>query len=178
MLTVLMETRNNEAEIAHSLAALVTGAVEGLVRDVTLLDHGSGDGSSRVADAAGARFCMDWNVREIIAAARGDWLLFLEPGARPIGRWVDDVAEYMALGQMPARFSPSSIDARPLLQTLLSRRQPLEFGLLMQRQQALSMAKAGMPLEDFGRLRRVRRLRCELIPARVTKAGRQGLTRA
>ncbi|HUH48874.1 MAG TPA: glycosyltransferase, partial [Mycoplana sp.] len=49
MLTVLMECHNNEAELAQTLSALVAGAVEGLVRDVIVLDHGSSDGSSRVA---------------------------------------------------------------------------------------------------------------------------------
>ncbi len=56
MLTVIIETRNNEAELAQTLSALVAGAVEGLVSDVIILDHGSRDGSSRVADAAGRAF--------------------------------------------------------------------------------------------------------------------------
>jgi hypothetical protein len=175
MLTVLMETRNNEAEIAHSLAALVTGAVEGLVRDVVLLDHGSQDGSSRVADAAGARFCQNWDMAALVGAARGDWLLLLEPGARPIGRWVDDVAEYMALGRAPARFSPSPIDERSLVSKILSRASPLEFGLLLPRPQAVSMARSGMALEDFARARPIRKMRCELIPARVTTGARRAL---
>ena len=56
MLTIITETRDNEAELAQTLSALVAGAVEGLVSDVIVLDHASQDGSSRVADAAGARF--------------------------------------------------------------------------------------------------------------------------
>lgn len=58
MLTVIMETKDNEAELAQTLSALVAGAVEGLVSDVIILDHGSTDGSPRVADAAGCRFCL------------------------------------------------------------------------------------------------------------------------
>ncbi len=45
MLTVIMETKDNEAELAQTLSALVAGAVEGLVSDVIILDHGSTDGS-------------------------------------------------------------------------------------------------------------------------------------
>lgn len=62
MLTVIMECRDHEPELAHTLSALVTGAVEGLVSDVVILDHGSRDGSSRVADAAGCRFYGQWDI--------------------------------------------------------------------------------------------------------------------
>ena len=57
MLTIIMETRDNEVELAQTLSVLVAGAVEGLVSDVIILDHGSRDGSVHVADAAGCRFC-------------------------------------------------------------------------------------------------------------------------
>ena len=40
MLTIIMESRDSEAELAQTLSALVSGAVEGLVRDVIVLDHG------------------------------------------------------------------------------------------------------------------------------------------
>lgn len=56
MLTIIMETQDNEAELVQTLSVLVAGAVEGLVSDVIILDHGSRDGSSRVAEAAGCRF--------------------------------------------------------------------------------------------------------------------------
>ena len=85
MLTIITETRDNEAELAQTLSALVAGAVEGLVSDVIVLDHASQDGSCRVADAAGARFCTSWDMTEIVRSARGDWLLLLEAGARPLG---------------------------------------------------------------------------------------------
>ena len=51
MLTVLLECRDQEPELAQTLSVLVAGAVEGLVSDVVVLDHGSRDGSSKVADA-------------------------------------------------------------------------------------------------------------------------------
>ncbi len=41
MLTIIMECRDDEAELAQTLSALVSGAVEGIVRDVIVLDHGS-----------------------------------------------------------------------------------------------------------------------------------------
>ena len=80
MLTVIMECRDQEPELAHTLSTLVSGAVEGLVSDVIILDHGSKDGSSRVAEAAGCRFEVQWDIRDIIGSARGEWILMMEPG--------------------------------------------------------------------------------------------------
>ncbi|WP_455273463.1 glycosyl transferase [Rhizobium herbae] len=174
MLTIIMETRDNEAELAQTLSALVAGAVEGLVSDVIILDHGSKDGSSRVADAAGARFCTSWDMKDIIRSARGDWLLLLEAGARPAGRWIDDIAEYMSLNKTPARFSPSRQYRRPFLQRIARRFAPLELGLLLSRQQASVIAKSSMQLGDFANGRAVRKLGSELVPAWVAIANRPG----
>ncbi|WP_426125323.1 glycosyl transferase [Pararhizobium sp. PWRC1-1] len=175
MLTIIMETRDNEAELAQTLSVLVAGAVEGLVSDVIILDHGSKDGSSRVADAAGARFCTSWDMKEIVLSARGDWLLLLEAGARPAGRWIDDVAEYMSLNKTPARFSPSRLHRRPFLQRVMKRTAPLELGLLLSRQLATAMARPSTPLSDFANGRAVRRLGSELVPAWVAIGNRPGV---
>lgn len=174
MLTIITETRDNEAELAQTLSALVAGAVEGLVSDVIILDHGSQDGSSRVADAAGARFCSSWDMTDIVRSARGNWLLLLEAGARPAGRWIDDVAEYMSLNKMPARFSPSRQYRRPFLQRIVSRPAPLELGLLLSKQQAAAIAKTSMQLGDFANGRAARKLGSELVPAWVAIANRPG----
>lgn len=172
MLTILMQTLNNEAELAHTLSTLVAGAVEGVVSDVIILDHGSADGSARVADAAGARFVTQWDMGDVVRSARGEWFLLLEPGARPAGRWIDDLAEYMALGRVPARFSPSRLHRRPPLQRLLRRASPLEYGLLLRRQQAEQAVRPDMRLEDFAVRRKAHRLVSELVPAWVTIGSR------
>lgn len=174
MLTIITETRDNEAELAQTLSALVAGAVEGLVSDVIILDHASQDGSSRVADAAGARFCTSWDMTDIVRSARGNWLLLLEAGARPAGRWIDDVAEYMSLNKMPARFSPSRQYRRPFLQRIVTRPAPLEQGLLLSKQQAAAIAKTSMQLADFANGRAARKLGSELVPAWVAIANRPG----
>ncbi|TCM55841.1 hypothetical protein C8J36_103207 [Rhizobium sp. PP-F2F-G48] len=165
MLTILMETHDSETRLAQSLAALVAGAVEGLVSDVIILDHGSRDASQRVADAAGARFLTEWDMADVIGSARGEWLLLIEPGAWPLGRWVDEIAEHMAIGRGPARFSASRRHRRPLLARLASRRPPLEQGFLIKRVQAAGMARPGMTIADFVTRRGVHRLSSELMPA-------------
>ncbi|HXV31884.1 MAG TPA: glycosyl transferase [Sinorhizobium sp.] len=167
MLTIIMETRDNEAELAQTLAVLVAGAVEGLVSDVIILDHGSKDGSVHVADAAGCRFCVDWDLGDILRSARGDWLMLLEPGARPVGRWVDDLLEYVALNKAPARFSPSRMHKRPLLKRLSQRAAPLEAGFLTPKRDAVAAARANMQLSDIANARAVRKLATELVPAWV-----------
>ncbi|MDK1375776.1 MULTISPECIES: glycosyl transferase [unclassified Sinorhizobium] len=172
MLTIIMETRDNEAELAQTLAVLVAGAVEGLVSDVIILDHGSKDGSLRVADAAGCRFCVDWHLDDIVRSARGEWLMLLEPGARPTGRWVDELLEYVSLNRNPARFSPSRMHRRPLLSRLSRRTRPLETGFLMQKRDAIAVARANMRLSDMADVRAVRKLATELVPAWVAAGNR------
>lgn len=165
MLTILLETRNHEARLAQTLAALVPGAVEGLVSDVLILDRGSSDASGAVADAAGARFLEEGTLSEALAAARGSWLLLLEPGARPLGNWVNEVAEHMAVGRSPARFSASQRHRRPFPARLFTRAGLLEQGYLVRRSEAAALARPGMGLIDLVRKRSVHRLPSELMPA-------------
>ncbi|KQY19942.1 hypothetical protein [Rhizobium sp. Root482] len=165
MLSVIIETRDNEIELTQTLSVLVAGAVEGLVSDVIVLDHASRNAAGLVADAAGARYCTDWDMAEIIRTARGNWFLLLEAGARPTGRWIDEIADHVAHAGSPARFSPSRHHRRPLLQRLLRRRPPLELGFLLPRGQAAATARSEMPLADFVGGRGIGRLSSELVPA-------------
>ncbi len=171
MMTIILETRDNEAELAQTLSALVSGAVEGLVSDVIILDHGSRDGSSRVADAAGCRFLVSWDIKDVVRSARGEWLMLLEAGARPSGRWIDDLAEYIALNKAPARFSPSRLHRKPFFQRI-GRRAALERGFLLSKRQAVSAAKTGMLLADLAKGHSVRTLATEIIPAWVAAGNR------
>ncbi|MCF3643016.1 glycosyl transferase [Rhizobium sp. TRM95111] len=165
MLTIIMECRDNEAELAQTLSALVAGAVEGLVRDVVVLDHGSRDGSSKVADAAGCRFLTHWDIKDVVRSARGDWLLLLEPGARPLTGWVDVVADYVSVSRKPARFAGSRNHRRPLYKRLMGRRAPLEAGFLVTKRQATAIARSGMGLEQMAAGVGVSMLMAEIVPA-------------
>lgn len=173
MLTVIIECRDNEPELAQTLAALVAGAVEGIVRDVVVLDHGSRDGSHEIADAAGCRFLTEWDMNEIVRTARGDWLLLLEPGARPLNGWVDAVAEHVAISKGPARFAGSRSHRRPLLKRLISPRPALEQGLLVSKRQASTIARKGMRLDQMAAGVRARRLVAEIVPAWAIRAMRE-----
>ncbi|HVZ13242.1 MAG TPA: glycosyltransferase [Bauldia sp.] len=86
MITAIIETCDDEVGLAHTLAALVPAAAEGLVRDVVVIDYGSSDGTLKVADVAGCTImeatAIDGDALRLAAAgARGDWLLLLSPAA-------------------------------------------------------------------------------------------------
>jgi len=172
MLTVIMECRDQESELAQTLSGLVSAAVEGLVSDVVVLDHGSRDGTSRVADAAGCRFHDHWDIKDIILGARGEWLLLVEPGARLQAGWIEEVAEYVALNRTAARFSPARHYRRPFLRRIGRALPPLEQGLLLPKSQAVALAKSGMDLPAFAKGLKSSRLNSEMIPAWVAAASR------
>ncbi len=167
MITVLIECKNQESALAVTLSALVAGAVEGLVADVVLLDRGSSDGSAELADAAGCRFLADPDLREVVRAARGDWLFLIEPGARPLIGWIDHLSQHMAAGRGPARLSPSRQYRLPFLTRISRRASPLEHGLLIAKRQAVANARAGQSLDSLARGLGMARLTCEIVPASV-----------
>lgn len=172
MLTVVIECQDQEPELAQTLSVLVAGAVEGLVCDVVVLDHGSRDGTSRVADAAGCRFHSQWDIKDVVQSARGEWLLLVEPGARPQAGWIEEIAEYVSLNNVPARFTASRAYRRPFLERIGRSQPPLERGLLLSKRQALSVARTGMRLAEFAKGQKTRQLSSELIPSWVARAAR------
>ncbi len=101
MISVVIPTLNSEREIVPTLAALVTGAAAGIVRDVVLADGGSKDETEAVADAAG---CIFLNGGEDLgsrlragahSATRGEWLLFLDPGGMLEEGWTREVRKFL-----------------------------------------------------------------------------------
>src|SRR5690606_10137882 len=79
MLSVLIETRNHEEELARTLASLVGGAVEGVVREVIICDAGSTDHTHMVAEHAGCRYVAEGGIGAAVRQAKGEWLVLLEP---------------------------------------------------------------------------------------------------
>ena len=171
MLTVLLECRDNEPELAHTLAVLVSGAVDGLVSDVIVLDHGSRDGSARVADAAGCRFIDKWDLQDVLKSARGEWIMLLEPGARPQSGWIEEILEHASLSRAPARFTASSRFRRPFFKRW-KRSGALELGYLMPKREGGALARPGADLTALAKAASPRRLRAELIPAWVMRENR------
>jgi hypothetical protein len=101
MITVVIPTLDSERLLVPTLAALVQGSAEGLVREVLLADGGSSDETLAIADAAGCEIVAgppDAGSRlgASVQAARSDWILFLEPGAVLEEIWTREVGVFVA----------------------------------------------------------------------------------
>ncbi|MEO0619445.1 MAG: TIGR04283 family arsenosugar biosynthesis glycosyltransferase, partial [Pseudomonadota bacterium] len=101
MLSVILPTLNAERLLGPTLAALVPGVVQGIVKDLVIADGGSSDGTVRIAEDAGARLVHSKPGRgtQLAAganAARADWLLFLHADTVLADGWWADVQRVMA----------------------------------------------------------------------------------
>ncbi|YBV98261.1 glycosyltransferase [Phyllobacteriaceae bacterium JZ32] len=165
MVSVIIETKNAEEPLARTLAGLVNAAVEGLVRDVIIVDHGSSDHTREVADAAGCVFLEGQSLLDAVRRARGEWLLFLEPGSRLVDGWPEAARNHMEALPGPARFSSSSINRPRFLARVFGTNNPMSDGLLMSKRQALALLKPGHGASDLARGIATRRLKAEIVPA-------------
>src|SRR6266852_4538268 len=100
MLSVVIATHDSERALLPTLAALVPGAVAGIVREVIVADAGSGDATVQIADGAGCRVLTSSGTRgarlkAAAEAARAPWLLFLPPGSVPDATWIDETRRFV-----------------------------------------------------------------------------------
>tara|TARA_R110002020_G_scaffold136630_13_gene304717 strand:- start:14904 stop:15422 length:519 start_codon:yes stop_codon:yes gene_type:complete len=168
MISVLIECKDQEKALAVTLASLVRGAVEGLVAEVVILDRGSRDGTALLADAAGCRFLENPDLRDVVRSTRADWLLLIEPGARPLLGWIDHVGQHIATGRQAARLRPSREYRLPFMaRWRRGRLSAIEHGVLIPKRQAIANSKSGQSLESLGRGLAMTRLKCEIVPAAV-----------
>jgi hypothetical protein len=100
MISVIIATEESEQILVPTLAALVPGAMAGIVSEVIIADAGSRDGTIRIADAAGCRVVASSGpsgarLKSAAASARAPWLLFLRPGCMPDVTWVDETNRFV-----------------------------------------------------------------------------------
>ena len=145
MLSIVIPTLNPGPRFGVVLAALVAGAVEGLVKEVVVADAGSTDRTLELADEAGCRVVTSekgrgGQLRAGAAAAKGEWLLFLHADTVLSPDWVAAVGAHMArnprkAGYFRLRFDDASATAR-----------------LWEKGVALRCAVLGLPYGDQGLL--------------------------
>lgn len=166
MLTVLIETRNSEEGLARTLGSLVSGAVEGIVRDVIVADRGSTDQTHRVAEHAGCHFTTA-GIAAAVRQAKGDWLLILEPGARLVDGWMEPVAHHIARYTIAAQFSRAKAGRAPFMARVFSRNRALASGLVISKRQATALSGNAQDAEAMARGLATRRLTAEIFVASV-----------
>src|SRR3954464_12057258 len=100
MISVVMAAHDSEEFLVPTLAALVPGALAGIVSDVIVADGGSTDETAKVADVAGCRFVtsaapIGARLKSAAALARAPWLLFLQPGVVPDTAWIEETTRFV-----------------------------------------------------------------------------------
>jgi rSAM/selenodomain-associated transferase 2 len=195
MISVIIPTLNAEAGLAPTLAALVPAALDGLVKEVIVVDGGSSDATAGIANEAGAEFLTRGGGRGCQLAAgagraRFPWLLFLHADTVLQPGWQREALAFMEAvdgGTRPPaaaafRFALDDTGLRPrLLERLVALRCALlrlpygDQGLLVPK--GLYTEVGGFPpyalMEDVGLVRHLGRRRIALLHTRaVTSAAR------
>lgn len=165
MLSVVIETLNDEDPLARTLSSLVGPAVEGAVREVIVCDRGSTDGTEKVAEIAGCTFLAQSTIAQAIDRAKSDWLLIIEPGARPLEGWGEHVAQHISGQTMAARFSRSAEDRLPFLARVFSSKRALSEGLVITSKQAAGLARKVETADNLARGLATKRLAARLAVA-------------
>jgi len=164
MISVLIETKDSEEGLARTLATLVGGAVEGVVREVIVCDKGSTDHTHSVADHAGCVF-LSGTAAAGIRQAKAEWLLLLEPGAWLLDGWMDAVATHIGKATIAGRFTKSRAHRSPFLARVFPGNRALSEGLLIRKSQAVSLSRSGQDAEAIGRGLATKRLDGEIVVA-------------
>lgn len=131
MISVIIPALNAESTLGATLTALVPAAVDGLVREVILVDGGSTDHTVTIADAAGAHIVQSSRDRggQLALGARQakfPWLLFLHADTVLDAQWEREASRFMRqvdFGDRPvaAGFFRLRLDDRGLAPRLLER---------------------------------------------------------
>jgi rSAM/selenodomain-associated transferase 2 len=195
MISVVIPTLNADEGLAACLTAIVPAAVEGLVREVIVVDGGSSDRTLKIVEQSGADLVRSAPGRgeqlsEGAARARSPWLLFLHADTVLEPGWERDVSALIERIDSGRRqptaaafrfaldddgFRPRMIEAGVALRCALLRLPYGDQGLLIPRQLYQQVGGySRLPLmEDVDLVRRIGRRRMTLLRARaVTSAAR------
>jgi hypothetical protein len=101
MISVVVAARVDTSQtLPVTLAALVPPAIDGIVRQVIIVDDGTTDSAAKIADATGAEFVRGTggprsHLIEGAARARFPWLLFLQAGTGLEEGWERSATAFM-----------------------------------------------------------------------------------
>ncbi len=125
MISVIIPTLNAEVRLARCLDALVTPTLDGLVKEVIIVDGGSDDATKSIADGFGAAILTAPPGRGGQQAAgaktaRGEWLLFLHADTVLSDGWAGEAAKLMEKNLYAAAVFTLAFDAKGLAQRLVA----------------------------------------------------------
>jgi len=172
MISVILDVQENgSAALARTLQNLVSFAIDGLVVEVTLL-HDKLDNTTQVlADEAGCILRPQTEgLKPALESARGDWLLFMEPGSTLEAGWADVVHAHAMADGGAAYFKLAVTDARPWWQRVLkpaTHSSPLARGLLISKRQARANLKEQKSAVELMRGLALKRLSASIHPAPI-----------
>jgi rSAM/selenodomain-associated transferase 2 len=100
MISVVIPALNAAASLPDTLSALIPATVDGLVREVVIVDAGSADGTREIADAAGAEVVTaspgrGGQLMAGAARAKHPWLLFLHADTVLDVGWEREASHFM-----------------------------------------------------------------------------------
>ncbi len=193
MITVIIPTLNAESSLAATLSSLVPGAVDGLIRQVIIVDGGSSDRTLRIAEDSGADIVRAerGRGRQLQAgaeAARFPWLLFIHADTVLDPGWEREVSAFMErvdVGQRPVSaaafrfalddtgFLPRLIELGVAVRCMMFRLPYGDQGLLIPRRlyDQIGGFKPLPLMEDVDMVRRLGRARTVILrSAAVTSA--------
>ncbi len=194
VISVIIPTFEAERDLAATLTALIDASIEGLLREVIIVDGGSTDATLQIADDAGASVLTTKKGRGHQLAcgarkARGDWLLFLHADTILQPDWAVEAAAHIARmqrrgtqGAAAFRFAlhaeglwPRIVEFGVGLRSNLAKLPYGDQGLLISRPFYDQLGGfAEMPLmEDVDMVRRIGRARLTLLPAKAVTSARR-----
>ncbi len=117
MLSVVIPVLREEPALVDTLAALVPGVAQGLVRDVVLVSAMRSPLIERIADAGGCVLIESAGdraalVREGLGRARSTVGMVLEPGLVPGGDWISEVGDFFEGPEAETRTAVFRLAAR------------------------------------------------------------------
>jgi glycosyltransferase involved in cell wall biosynthesis len=157
LLSVVIATHDSERTLLPTLAALVSGAAAGIVREVIVADAGSRDATTAIADGAGCRVLVSAQgrgarLKAAAEAARAPWLLFLRPGVVLDATWVDETRRFVEEAELrgcagthaavfrASAFRPALLEAWALLGAALGAKPDASEGLVIAKARYAALA--------------------------------------
>lgn len=183
MISIIIATLDCEFALARTLAALVPGAVEGLVSEAIVVDGGSNDDTAIVADAAGCTFVpvegpLGRRLKSGAAKARAPFLLFVRPGVVFEANWVGEARKFAerspdrtAVFRRDAAGRPALGQLKALLGAALGALPGSDQGLLISRSfyDALGGHAEAAADPEHDLIRRIGRRRLVMLGANATR---------